>query len=102
MGKSLESPKQNSTPRLAHHVSSGMSKNESLGPWLTDSWVSGLLQSVRRSNLGDIDLERERACGDSWQKSPTLQTPQTSESGERAAKFIPEKTSEVVGCGGLG
>ena len=43
---------QNSQPRLAHDVSSEMSKRD-LGPLALGSWVSGVLQSDRRCNLGD-------------------------------------------------
>ena len=77
-----------SQPRLAHDVSSEMSKRD-LGPLALGFWVSGVLQSDRRCNLGD-GWEGSVPVGTCWGQSvqcaavpKSLQTPRTPESGER-------------------
>jgi hypothetical protein len=92
-------------PRPAHDVSSEKSKNESLGPWVLGSLTPGFRACYNRSDVATsvtLIWKGNVPVGIRGRSPQTLQTPQTSESGERAAKSIPEKTSEVVGWGGLG
>jgi hypothetical protein len=90
------------TLERAHDVSSGSVKNEILGPWLPGCWVSGLLQSDRRCNLGD-SWERKlclwgivAAVPDSPDPSECLKVECGSES------WVTEGTNGVVGSGGGG
>lgn len=104
-GKFWRPQKQNSRPRPAHDVPSGMSKTSS---WALGSWTRGFRACHNRSDAAtSVTIwSVEGACGvmrgTVAGKSPILQTPQTPESGDgglHVSRLIPRRTGGVVDFG---